>query len=116
MTTLRRAVAFAEMHDSAVRISDDLNLDVSRVLDVTLDVQCRIAESGARFGRGGFERGRGFLLRADDAHAAPAAACARFQQEWIVGAAPELEDIVDASHPVRARHRWHSEGCRDLAR
>ena len=41
---LDRALALAEVHDGAVMIAEDLELDVARVLDVLLDVDVADAE------------------------------------------------------------------------
>ena len=43
---LDRALALEEMDDVAVRIGEDLDLDVSRALDPALDVQRAVAECG----------------------------------------------------------------------
>ena len=54
MATLDRALALEEMDDVAVRIGEDLDLDVPRPFDEALHVQRAVAESG-----GGFSPRRG---------------------------------------------------------
>ena len=49
VAALHRAVALAEMDDVAVRVAEDLDLDVARVLDVLLDVDLVVAERRDRF-------------------------------------------------------------------
>ena len=49
--SLRRAVAFPEMHDVAVLVAQDLDLHVPRPLDIPLDVDAGIAEGSLRLGR-----------------------------------------------------------------
>ena len=44
MAALDRAVALAEVDDVAVRVGEDLHLDVAWVLEVALDVDGRVGE------------------------------------------------------------------------
>src|SRR6185369_13936562 len=48
---LQRAVALAEMDDVAVRVGEDLDLDVARADRLALEEETRIAERSVRFGR-----------------------------------------------------------------
>ena len=48
MAALNRALALEEMHDVAVMIGQDLELDVARLLDQTFDVERAVAERGRR--------------------------------------------------------------------
>ena len=48
MAALNRALALAEVHDRAVLVAEDLELDVARRLDVLLDVD--VADAERRFG------------------------------------------------------------------
>src|SRR5260370_17814572 len=52
MSALNRAVALAQMDDRTVFVGDDLDLDVPRLLDVSLDVQVPAAEARQCFGGG----------------------------------------------------------------
>ena len=45
---LDRALALEEVHDVAVRVGEDLDLDVARPLDQPLDVERAVAERGLR--------------------------------------------------------------------
>ena len=47
MAPLHRALALEEVHDVAVRVGEDLNLDVTRPLDQPLDVERAVAERRA---------------------------------------------------------------------
>ena len=72
---LDRAVALAEMHDVAVRVREDLHLDVARILEVLLDVDVGVGEEALALVRGLLERGCRLRLGARDVEAlAPAAA------------------------------------------
>ena len=73
MAPLHRALPLAEGDDRAVRVGQQLDLDVPRPLDVALGEDTVVAEGGSVAPRG-LERVREFLRAADDAHAAPAAA------------------------------------------
>ena len=74
MAALDRALALAEMHDGAVMIAEDLELDVARPLDVLLDVDVADAERRLRLALRRLERLAELAGLADDAHAAAAAA------------------------------------------
>ena len=56
VTPLDRAVALSQMHGPAVRVGDDLDLDVARLLDVALVEQRVVAERGLRLARGRRDR------------------------------------------------------------
>ena len=45
---LDRTLAIKQMHDVAVRVGQDLHLDVARALDIALDIKPAVAESSAR--------------------------------------------------------------------
>ncbi len=128
---LQRAVALAEMEDAAVRVGEDLDLDVARVVDRALEQQARVAERGLRFGSGGRERGSERAFVRDAAHAAPAAArrgldhhriadaACRFAQRRhrLIGAVVAGNDgNADSGHALaRLRlvgHRAHRRGRR----
>ena len=49
MPPLNRAFALEQMDDVAVGVRDNLDLDVTGLLDQPLDVQRAIADSGDRF-------------------------------------------------------------------
>ena len=80
---LHGAVALEEMHRLAVSVAQDLHLDVAGALDQFFQVDLVLAEGGrslaARLVRLAFQ----FLLRADDPHAAPAAAPGGLQHDGV---------------------------------
>ena len=80
---LHRAVALAQMHDVAVFVAEHLHLDVPRRTDQLLDVHAPVFERRFGFGERGRERGRQIGRRLDRAHAFPAAAGRRFEQDRI---------------------------------
>src|SRR5439155_9517856 len=77
----------------ALSVREELNLDVSRALEVALEVDAVVAERG----RGLAPRGRDgvaeFRSRADDAHPAPAAARRRLDEQR------RLVDLGHDRHP-----------------
>ena len=81
MAPLDRALALAEVHDLAVLVAEDLELDVPRRLDVLLDVDVADAERGLRFALRRLDRVRQVSLRAHDPHAAAAAARRRLHDD-----------------------------------
>ncbi len=56
MAALQRAVALAQMKHLAVRIGDHLDLDMTRLLEIFLDIDRVVAERGLRFGACGRQR------------------------------------------------------------
>ena len=71
---LHRAVALAERDDRAVRVREQLDLDMPRPLDQPLEVDAIVAERGSRLAPRGLERRVELAGRADDPHASAAAA------------------------------------------
>ena len=81
MTTLERALTLAERPHTAVRVGEDLELDVLRSLDELLHEDVGVLEAGLRLARRLHEVGFDLGLGADDAHAAPAATAARLEDD-----------------------------------
>src|SRR5262245_51716404 len=70
MATLDGALALAQMDDVTVMVSDDLELDVPRALEVVLDVHIAVAEGGFCFSLRGPQGMSQLASVADNAHAA----------------------------------------------
>jgi len=81
MTPLNRALAFSQADHVAVFVGQYLELDVARVLDIFLQVEIAVAESGRRLRlRLAVKRGQ-FIFIAHNTHAASAAARRGFQND-----------------------------------
>src|SRR5689334_22577001 len=109
MTALDRALALEEVHDVAVRVAEDLHLHVPRPLEVLLDEQRRVAERRARLALRGLARVLEIFVARDEAHALPAAARARLEQQRIADAARgrrDRRDLLLLAGP--ARHDGHA--------
>ena len=78
---LDRALALAERDHVAVRVAEQLDLDVPRPLDVALCEHAVVAERRLRLAPRRLERVRQLVVRAHDAHAAPAAAGRRLEEQ-----------------------------------
>ena len=117
VAALDRALAFAEVHDGAVCVADDLDLDVARVVDVALEEHRVVAEGGARLALGARDGLEEFGLVAHDAHAAAAAAVARLDQHGPADLVGGFHDggVVHAGE-VSAREHRHAGVLHDLAR
>ena len=83
VTALDRAVALAEVHDPAVRVGDDLDLDVARVGQVALEVDGRVAEELLALAGGALERLLELGLLERDAEALAAAAARRLDRDGV---------------------------------
>ena len=103
---LHRAVALAEVDDVAVRVGEDLDLDVARALDGALEQQPRVAERRLRFGRRRSERGVELAPRSStQPHAAAAAAGRGLDHQRIADAAALRRGSVVAILRPRRRSR-----------
>ena len=107
VAALQRAVALAQVNGAALAVAQHLDLDVARLLEVLLDIDIAIAESGLRLrlGRahGEFEIGLG----ASHLHAAPAAAGSGLDDDRIAdvgGHAARFRKVRDAAFRAR-NHR-----------
>ena len=80
VAALDRALALEAVHQVAVRVAEDLDLDVAGRGHVALDEQRVVAEGARRLAPGGRERVGQRRRLADDAHALAAAARRRLHQ------------------------------------
>ena len=74
MPPLNTALALAQADHVAMLVRQYLELDVARALDELLHVEIAVAECRRRLALRRLEHVRQLFLRADDAHAASAAA------------------------------------------
>src|SRR5882672_9597318 len=72
MAPLDRTLAFAEMYTVTIFVSKYLNLNMTWLLDVALDVDTAILKGGGGLGRSCLQRRAQFLFRAHDAHSSSA--------------------------------------------
>src|SRR4029434_107754 len=109
MTPLDGALTLSQVHHVTVMIADDLELDVSRALQVFLDVNVAISE--CRFGLplGRPQGVRKLACRADDAHAAPSAASHGFDDDGVPDVLDDLERVLFVRHrTITARQHWYA--------
>ncbi len=78
---LHRALALAEHHALASAIAEDLDLDVARVRQETLDENGGVAETRRGFFRGALERRGECVSSFDDTHPAAAASSRRLHEK-----------------------------------
>ena len=83
VASLDRAVALAERDDGAGGVGEQLDLDVARPLDVALAEDAIVSEGGSRLPARGGERLLELAGRANDSHAASAAARGGLDHERI---------------------------------
>ncbi len=87
-----------------MRVAENLNLDMAHAREIALEIDVRLSESGGGFGRSLRECGGKVFRRFDDAHAAPAAAAGRLQQQWIADAIRQSCGLVRLA--VRILTAW----------
>src|SRR5690606_26822749 len=100
VAALDGAVALEEVYDIAMGVAQDLDLDVTGTLDKLVEIDLIVAEGGLglppRVHRLAGEVG----FRADDAHAAPAAAPRGLQHQRVADFAGKAGDL---GHVIRQR-------------
>jgi hypothetical protein len=88
MPALDRALALAQVHEVAVAIAEDLDLDVTRARHVALEEHAIVSESAGRLAPRGRDRLGELALRVHDPHALAAAARDRLHQQRITNRIP----------------------------
>src|SRR6516162_1062986 len=83
MRALERAVALAEMNDSAPAVTDDLDLDVARPLEVTFEIDLVATEERCRLVLRDRQHVGELALVMSDLHAAAPTAGSGLDQDWI---------------------------------
>src|SRR5690349_5095873 len=101
MTALNGTLALAEVNTLAELVREHLDLDVSRLLDVTFDIDAAIIECGRGFGRSRFQRFAEFSFGTHDAHAAAAAAGRSFNDQRKTDLPREFQTFFFGSDCVR---------------
>ena len=81
MTSLDRAVPLAEVDAVPMRVEEELDFDVARALDETLQDQAVVTERGGRLAPSGRQRGREVVHRSNRAHALATAARRRLHEQ-----------------------------------
>ena len=117
VASLHRAVALEEVHDPAVTVRQDLDLQVPGAADEALEVDVVLAEGGVRLAPCREQGGLELALGLDRAHAAPAAAPAglEYPGESHVSCERERRRRVHRQR-VGGRHRGHAGAGGDGAR
>ena len=114
---LDRALALEQVHDVAVRVGEDLDLDVLRVEDVLLDVDLAVAERGLGLAASALERGHEVLGGVDATHPLAAAAGPRLHEHGEPGPLGELErDQRVLDRGLAPRDQRNARVAHDLAR
>ena len=99
---LDRAVAFAEPDDAPVAVREELDLDVTRVLDETLHEERGCAERRDRLARRGAPGGPELRRPGHDAHALAPATAGRLEQHRVADA---LRDGAGVGFGAERLHR-----------
>src|SRR5580704_9870419 len=109
MPPLNRALALAQAHHIAVLVSQNLKLDVARMLHVLLHVQIAVAKSSRGFLLGlPIERGESLLI-AHNAHAPASSAGRRLDDDREAHLPrPIASLILRGYNPVRSRQNRHA--------
>ena len=110
MAALDAALAFAERHHAAPVVGENLDFDVPRPLQIFLDVHRAVPKRLLRFPARRLKGAFDFTIIGDDAHAFPAAARRRFEQDGIaepLGFGARFEVIAQR----RRRARDHRHAC-----
>ncbi len=111
MAALNRALALDEGDDGAVRIAEQLNLDVTGPWEQALEIDSRITEGRARLGAGSAERAEQPARILDDAHALAAAAGDGLDHQRVADICGDCSELllsrVRPQGCLRSRHDRH---------
>ena len=114
---LHRAVALEQMHEVAVRIAQNLHLDVTRAADELFQVHLVFAEGGFRLSTRDAHRLDELGFGVDDAHATAAATPARLQHHRETDGACHRQHLPRVGRQGRRRrHDRHTGFLRQIAR
>ena len=94
MTTLYGAVTLEQVHEVAMRIADNLHLDMLRVLQIFFQIDFIIAKSLFRFALGHIICSHCLFSVMDNAHAAAAAAVDSFNNNRIAGFFTKVQHLL----------------------
>src|SRR5690349_22075827 len=95
MAALDRAFALAEVHGAAVRVGEDLNLDVTRTLEILFEIHRSIAERALRCIARRVVLRLNLALLLADAHAASAAAGRCFEDHRLADRLRDFRGFLD---------------------
>ena len=110
VAALQRAVALAEVNRPALAVAEDLHLDVTRLAQVLLEVDGRVAERRLRLAARGGERVRQVGGAQGDLHAASAAARGGLHQDREADLMADAQALlVGGDRAGRARHAGDAE-------
>ena len=114
MPPLERAVALEEVDGVAVRIGQELDLDVLGAVDELFEVDAAVAERGLGFVAGGLERAEEAGLLSADAHPLAAAARRGFDEDGVADLAGDPGGLgVAGDGSVGARYAGDLGGVGD---
>ncbi len=105
---LHGAIAFEEVHECAVVITEDLHFDVACSFHEFLEVHLTVAECGFRFAPGRVELLGQVVFRKDPTHTAAAAAPARLEHQRVADFLRLGDCVVEVRRErFRSRHDRH---------
>ncbi len=109
MAALQRTVALVEMNGVAVPVCKDLHLNMARRVDIFLDQDALVAESGLGLAHGGAKCSVEIGMLVDAAHALAAAAGDRLDQNRIADLIGFLLEEFRLLHlAMETRHHRHA--------
>src|ERR1700722_18308104 len=116
VAALHGTVALAQVHDVAVVVGEDLELDVPRLLEKLLHVHLAVAEGGERLALGDADGVQQGGVGVHHPHAAAAAAAGSLDDHRIADVLGDAEILVDivAERAVRAGHAGPAGGLHDF--
>src|SRR5580658_5115972 len=106
MAALDRAFTLAQRNHVSVMIAEDLNLDMTRTRQISLEENAAVTEGRLRLARRGFERGFESGCVGNDAHSAAAAAGRGFHQDGKAGLRRELARGGEVAGINAGNHRY----------
>ena len=118
MPSLDRTVTLEEMHGRAVRVSEHLNLDVARLDDRLLDVDCLVAERVLGLAPCAVPCARQLIGSGDETHPLAAASSRCFQHDRVADRVRDRSQLLERRERRAGNHgnsrRHHPVACRRL--
>ncbi len=115
VAALGGAIAFAESHDVAFAITEELHFDVAAAGDVFFEEEAGVFEIVAGKPLDALVHGREFGFGGDELQPDAAAACGAFQHDGIADAGGFLAGVVEVADKAGAGSEGHAGGKRQFA-
>ena len=114
MASLQRTIAFTQMHRLALSVAKNLDLDMTWLAQILLDIHFVIAKRGLGFRACGMECRLHFACRLCQLHAPAAAASRSLHDDRVADLLADRDCLIERVHA--AFRAWHARYAQALHR